>query len=303
MTTASGALPKAQVYGLFDIFNSTNEKMATYYDKFMHIDKGSKRGYEEGMQTTALTYAPIKPEGVQASSEDIKQSFVTRADFFTVAKVFKITKEAYEDNLYKEKIGIAGLADMRMMRDSFIRTKDKYVAGLFDNGQNSAVVYGDGQPMFSAAHPSEVGPAQSNLSAYTVFGEAAVQDAFIKAKRTKSLEGNVLPLSQTMIMLPPEQQYDAERIFRSVLRAGTSNNDVNVFKDKVDIVINPYLQQTTGFTFFTDYKDDALTLFERQQREMRELPMEDDNVYRFMCDERYVATLFDFRKVFGTVGI
>lgn len=303
MTVSSGQLPKAQVYGLFDIFNSTNEKMATYYDKFMHVDKSSKRGYEEAMQTTALTYAPVKPEGVQASSEDIKQSFVTRADFSTYAKVFKITKEAYEDNLYKDKIGIAGLADMRMMRDSFIRTKDKYVAGLFDNGQNSAVVYGDGQPMFSASHPSEVGPVQSNLSPYTTFGEAAVNDAFIKAKRTKSLEGNVMPLSQMKVMLPPEQEYDAERIFRSVLRAGTSNNDVNVFKDKVDIIINPYLQQTTGFCFFTDYKDDALTLFERQQREMRELPMEDDNVYRFMCDERYVATLFDFRKVYGSVGI
>lgn len=303
MTVSSGQLPKAQVYGLYEIFNSTNEEMDTYYDKVYHIDKNSKRGYEEGMQTTALTYAPIKPEGVQASSEDIKQSFVTRADFSTYAKVFKITKEAYDDNLYKEKIGIAGMGDMRMMRDSFIRTKDKYAASLFDNGQNSAVVYGDGQSMFSAAHPSEVGPAQSNLSSYTVFGEAAVQDAFIKAKRTKSLEGNVLPLTQLKVQIPPEQEYDAERIFRSILRAGTSNNDVNVFKDKVDVVINPYLQQTTGFCFFTNYNKESLVLFERQQREARELPMEDDNVYRFMCDERYIATMFDFRIVYGTVGL
>jgi len=302
MTTSSGALSKAQVLGLYKIFNSTNPKLNTYWDKVMNVST-SKRGYEEAMQSTALTYAPVKPEGVQASSEDIKQSFVTRTQHKTFAKVFKVTREAYDDNLYKSEMGIAGLADMKMMRDAFLRTKDRYVANMFNNGESSSVTYGDGQPMFSASHPSEVGAVQSNLSSYTTFSEAATNQAFIRVMRTKSLEGTELPLGITKVMVAPEQRFEAERVFYSQLRPGTGNNDTNVFYEKADIIVNPYLTYSNGFTFFTDYRDDALTLFERQNRDMRELPMEDDDVYRFYCSERYSSTLFDFRKVYGTVGV
>jgi len=50
--------------------------------------------------------------------------------------VFKITKEAFDDNLYKSQIGLQGTADMKLLRDAFDRTKEFEAASVFNNAQS-----------------------------------------------------------------------------------------------------------------------------------------------------------------------
>lgn len=298
MTTTSGNLSKMQTYGLFKVFNSNSAKIEPLHQKMYSINP-SERGYEEAVQSTALTLVPEKPEGVKATSEDIKQSFVTKKYHKTYSRVFKITQEALDDNLYKKDVG---LNDMALLRDAFARTKEFNAANVFNLGQSSGLTYGDGQPMLSASHPSEIGAVRSNLSAYSSLTEAAVEDAYINIERSKSLEGNVMPLKATKLLIAPNRRYEAQRIFNSALRTGTANNDSNVFKDSVEVIVNPYFSFNTGFVFLTDHDDKTLVMFERQAKQMKALPLEEDLVYRFICSERYSFVLFDFLKTYGNVS-
>lgn len=298
MTTVSGNFNKAQTLGLYKVLNSNNAEIPSLHQKMFKIAK-SERGYEESMQTTALTYVPVTPEGTKATSEDIKQSFVTRKYHQNYSRVFKITQQALDDNLYKKDIG---LSDMSLLRDAFLRTKEFNAANVFNLAQSSTLTYGDGQPMISATHPSEIGAARSNLGAIATLTEAAVEASYIAIERSKSLEGNVMPLRATKLLIAPENRYNAERIFKSQNRVGTGNNDMNAFRDSVEVVVNPFFTFTNGYVFLTNHTDDALVMFQRQARTMRELPVEEDLVYRWICNERYSFVLFDFLKAYGNVG-
>ena len=108
----------------------------------------------------------------------------------------------------------------------------------------------DGVSMISTSHPSKVSgvAVRSNRLA----SDPLLTDANLDAAEQMILEmknGRGLPISYEgnfILVVPPALKNDALRITKSDLQAGTANNDINVFKGIMDVVVSVYLGNANG---------------------------------------------------------
>ena len=122
--------------------------------------ENSDRAFEEEVLFTGFGSAPVKNEGASISYDNAQESYTARYVNQTIALAFAITEEAMEDNLYDTfaKLRARGLAR------SMANTKQVKAADIFNNGFTDTAPYqgGDGEPLFSATHPTVGDGNQSN---------------------------------------------------------------------------------------------------------------------------------------------
>ena len=105
------------------------------------------------------------------------------------------------------------------------------------------------------------------------------------------------------LIVPAALEPVAARLFRSELRVGTGNNDINAVKEmeqsfKDGYMVYDYL--TSSFAWFVTTNHKGLVLFNRK-------PFETDMSVEFTTDnllvkgyQRYIPTYYDWRAIYGT---
>jgi phage major head subunit gpT-like protein len=174
---------------------------------------------------------------------------------------FEVTQTMIED----AKMGKVKQKTNQFMT-SFGRTKELFATGILNSGQNSTFAFGgnnksfditgaDGQPLFATAHPSKTN-GYGNQSNY--FGNAFSYDALGLVEEAmhyfRDDDGNLLNLQPDTIVIP-----DKARIKKLVFDAigaegipGTSNNSFNFQFGRWNVIVSPYLANTSGITAGTD---------------------------------------------------
>jgi hypothetical protein len=174
---------------------------------------------------------------------------------------FEITQQMVEDG----KLGKAKQKAGAFML-SHGRTKEKFAAGLLNFGQSAQMTFGnnskafdiscaDGLALFATNHPSKTGgySAQSNY-----FGNAFSYDALSyveeSMQKLKDDDGNLLNIQPDTIIIPSNS-----RIKKLVFDAigaegipGTPNNSFNFQYGRWNVVMSPYIVNTSGITAGTD---------------------------------------------------
>lgn len=174
---------------------------------------------------------------------------------------FEVTLTMNEDN----KLGKAKQKAGGFML-SHGRTREKFATGILNNGQNAAMTFGsinksfdiscaDGLPVFATAHTSKTG-AYGTQSNY--FGNSFSYDAlcFVEEamQKFRDDDGNLLNIQPDTIVIPSNA-----RIKKLVFDAigaegipGTANNSFNFQFGRWNVVMSPYLTNTSGITAGTD---------------------------------------------------
>lgn len=261
----------------------------------------SDKAVEIEVEIKMLGLAQVKAEGASTTYDTMGQRYVTNYVNRYVAIGFIITRQAIKDNLYKSRFPLQAKA----LKDSFGQTKEVLGAAVLNNGFDSNYPIGDGQPVFSTAHPIDNGTVANTFTVQSQLNETSLQDAIVAVQRFKNAAGLRVMTKPQKLVIPPTLQFTANRLLNSQFRVGTANNDINAINNDSMIPqgykVNQFLTSDNAWFMLTD----AANGFKYYEREAMEIDMytdfDNDNV-KVRGIERYSFGVSNFRAGFASQG-
>jgi hypothetical protein len=158
--------------------------------------------------------------------------------------------------------------------------------------------------LLSTAHPIDQATIGNQPSPDVDLNETSLLNALITIRSTwKDNAGLKIHARGRKVIVPANLEPIALRLFRSELRPGTAQNDVNAILGMNDslkegFMVFDYL--TSSYAWFILTNHDGLIFFNRK-------PFEMDMSVEFTTDnllvkgyQRYVPTYYDWRAIWGT---
>jgi phage major head subunit gpT-like protein len=215
---------------------------------------------------------------------------------------FSITEEAVEDNLYDSLSSRYTKALARAMA----YTKQVKAAAVLNNGFNSVVTYGDGQPLFSTAHPLISGGTNSNTpSTAADLNETSLENAVIQIAGWTDERGLLIAAKPRKLVVPPNLMFTATRLLQTELRVATADNDVNALKMMGSIpegyTVNHFLTDTNAWFLTTDVPNGLKHFVRTPLSTSMDGDFDTGNV-RYKSRERYSFGVSDPLGIFGSPG-
>lgn len=300
------AISRAQL--LKELLPGLNALFGLEYAKYdedhkeIYETETSERSFEEETKLSGFSAAPVKPEGNALSYDNAQEAWTARYNHETIAMGFSITEEAMEDNLYDSLSSRYTKALARAMA----YTKQVKAAAILNNGFSSAVTYGDGQPLFSTAHPLISGGTNSNRPTTGVdLNETSLENAVIQIAGWTDERGLLIAAKPKKLIVPPALMFVAERLLVTALRTATADNDINALKSKNSIsggyAVNHFLTDTNAWFLTTDVPNGAKHFVRVPLSTSMDTDFETGN-QRFKSRERYSFGVSDPLGLYGSPG-
>ena len=252
MAISRAQLLKELLPGLNALFGMEYKRYGEEH-KEIYETETSERSFEEETKLSGFSAAPVKNEGAAIAYDNAQEAWTARYNHETIAYGFSITEEAMEDNLYDSLSARYTKALARGMA----YTKQVKAAAILNNGFSPAVVYGDGQALFSTAHPLVSGGTNSNRPATAAdLNETSLEAAVIQIAAWTDERGLLIAAKPRKLIVPPALQFVATRLLETSLRVGTTDNDINALKNNGSIpegyTINHFLTDSNAWFLTTD---------------------------------------------------
>lgn len=261
----------------------------------------SDKAYEIEVEIKLLGLAAIKAEGAPTTYDNMGQRYITNYVHRYVSVGFIITRQAIKDNLYQSKFPMQGKA----LKDSMNQTKEVLGASVLNNGFDSNFPIGDGQPLFSTAHPIDNGTVSNTFTVQADLNETSLQDAIVAVQRFKNAAGLRVMTKQQKLIVPTPLQWTAERLLKSEFRTATANNDVNPLYTTSAVPkgyrVNQFLTDDDAWFLMTDAPN-GFKYYEREALETDVYTDFDTDNLKAKALERYSFGCTDFRAAFGSSG-
>ena len=262
----------------------------------------SKMALERRASMRYLGYAQLKQEGgPTAFDNSAGQRFVYNQEHNEIGLGYAITRKAIDDNLYKAEFGPSNDGLM----ESFVQTEEIYGANILNTATTfNNAIQGDGVALISPSHPIDGNTIGNQPSPDVDLNETSLLNALISIRSTwRDNAGLKVYARGKKVVIPTQLEPIALRLFRSELRPGTANNDVNAILGMNDslkegYIVNDYL--TSNYAWFILTNVEGLIMMNR-------IPFEMDMSVEFTTDnllvkgyQRYSFGYFDWRGIWGT---
>jgi hypothetical protein len=265
-----------------------------------YFERETSNKYQERVaEGTTFGLAPNKTEGAPIQYDSDQEGYVAIFQHVVYGLGYIVTREELEDNQYDE------VSRVRSANLSWsMRTTAEFVhANVFNRGFDVNYPIGDGQPLFSASHPTLSGN-QSNLLTAADFSEAAMEDATKAVWRLQNNRGFPINGGVRRIIINPEDAFNVTRVLNSVLRAGTNNNDINALNAMgivPDVVVSKYLTDTDSWYVQTDVPNGLMSFWRRDVELEKDNDFDTENA-KAKATMRFSAGAADWRSVLGNAG-
>ena len=264
----------------------------------------SERSFEEETKLSGFSAAPVKNEGTSIAYDNAQEAWTARYTHETIALGFSLTEEAIEDNLYDSLSARYTKALARAMA----YTKQVKAANVLNNGFNSTGSYdgGDGEPLFSNAHPLVSGGTNSNVpTTPTDLNETSLENAVIQIAAWTDERGLLIAAKPKKLIVPPALQFTATRLLETELRVATADNDINAIKNNGSIpegyTINHFLTDTNAWFLTTDVPNGMKHFVRTPLNQSMDGDFDTGNV-RYKARERYSFGWSDPLGMYGSQG-
>lgn len=239
-----------------------------------------------------------KDENGPIAYEDPVQMYDVTYVHVVYAKGFKISREMYDDDQYNVMNG-----KPRALGRAARRTEETSAANVFNRAFNTGYQGGDGVPLVSTVHPrADGGSTQSNASATgLIFSEANYKTAKIAMKKQLDDKGMKIDVMPRKILVPIELEDQANIVFKSNLRSGTADNDMNPYANDVEVIPWIYLSSTTAW-FLIDTEQAQLKWYWRDRAEFKQDETFETEQALFKVRERFSNGFSDWRGIWGSQG-
>lgn len=306
MIMTRGSNPKQLVPGLNKLLGASYGEVTNEHTVLFEIEN-SVRAFEEEVLLTSLATAPTKNEGEAVQFDEMQEMWTARYTMETVALAYGLTEEAMEDNLYDTFTKIRTKALGRAMAN----TKQIKAANVFNLGFSSTRPGGDGQPLFSASHPTLSAGNQTNLEASDL-SETAIEAAIIAINLIKDDRGVLIGATPVSLHIPPHLKFVAHRILKSTLSTTlggatpfTNVNDTNALRDmgifQKGVYVNHRFADTDAWFIKTSVPNGTKMFIRKPLATAMEGDFDTGNM-RYKARERYTFGFSDWRQWRGSQG-
>lgn len=293
-------LLKELLPGINALFGKSYNKYDNEHEMIYETDT-STRSFEEETKLSMFGAAPQKNEGDSVFFDTAQESFTQRYDHVTIAMGFSITEEAIEDNLYDSLSARYTKALARGMA----YTKQVRGAAILNNGFTTYRT-GDGETLFSTAHPLVSGGTLANRPTVAAdLNETSLEAAIVEISKWTDERGLLVNQLARKLIIPSELQFVASRILNTQQRVGTADNDINALKYGGYIAggfsVNNYLTDPNAWFLLTDV-DDGFKYFQRVKMQRKMDGDFDTGNVRYKARERYSFGVSDYLAGYGSPG-
>jgi hypothetical protein len=301
MAISRAQLLKELLPGLNALFGL---EYATYGQQHKEIydTETSERSFEEETKLSGFSAAPVKNEGSSIAYDNGQEAFSARYNHETIAQGFSLTEEAIEDNLYDS----LSARYTKALARSMAYTKQVKAANVLNNGFTAGYTGGDGQTLFSTAHPLISGGVNSNRPATpSDLNETSLENAVIQIAGWTDERGLLIAAKPNKLVVPPALQFVATRLLETELRVGTADNDINAIKNNGSIsggyTINNFLTDTNAWFLCTDVPNGMKHFIRTPLQNSMDGDFDTGNV-RYKARERYSFGYSDPLGMYGSPG-
>lgn len=279
------------------IYDQRADEQAMVFKEFT----GTPRAYHEEPVLYGFGKAPQLPDGMPVTYQSGGVLFIQRYLYLVYGLAFALTKVLVEDG---DHIRI-GQTYARHLAQSMIETKETLGANILNRAFSGSYVGGDGVSLVATNHPIAQGTFSNQLSVAAALSQTSLEQMLIQIRNAVDNNGKRIRLTPTQIVSGPSNVFQAEVLLKSVLRAGTADNDINPVKSMGLLAKGQAnlsrITSTTAWWVETDAPEGLKLAMRRKLEKSMEGDFETDSM-RYKSTERYVFGWTDPRGVFGTAG-
>ena len=277
-----------------------DQRKDEYKEVFLETD-GIPRNYHEEPVLYGFGAAPELPDGQAVTYQQGGVLFVQRYIYKVYGLAYALTKVLVEDG---DHIRI-GTTYAKHLAQSLIETKETKCANNLNRAFNSSYQGGDNVSLVNAAHPIQLGTFSNQLATAAALSQTSLEQMLIQIRSAVDNNGKKIRLEPKKLIVAPGNIFQAEVLLKSVLRAGTTNNDINPVKSmgvlEADPAVLSRLTSNTAWFIQTNAPEGMKVLVRRRLEKSMEGDFETDSI-RYKATERYETGWTDPRAVYGTPG-
>ena len=283
-------------------FDGLYNQRADEWKQVFSERQGIPRNYHEEPVLYGFGAAPELPDGMPVTYQSGGVLFNARYVYKVYGLAFALTKVLVEDG---DHISI-GQTYAKHLAQSLIETKETLCANILNRAFNSAYTGGDGVSLVNSAHPIASGTFSNVLTTAANLSQTSLEQMLIQIRNAIDNNGKRIRLTPTKLVLSPSNVFQGEVLLKSVLRAGTGNNDINPINSMGMIdggqANLSRLTSTTAWWVQTDAKVGLQMMMRRKLEKSMEGDFETDSM-RYKATERYIPGWTDPRTIYGTAGL
>jgi hypothetical protein len=135
--------------------------------------------------------------------------------------------------------------------------------------------------------------------------ETSIENLVIQVRKAKNDRGLAISLMPKCLVVSPDNAFAAERILNSVLRSGSSYNDINAIRSMgvfpEGVVVNHYLTDTDAW-FIKTNAPRGLRFLDRRPTTFAQDEDFDTSNLKYKATTRFSVGWTDWRGLFGSAG-
>lgn len=227
-------------------------------------EASSTRQYEEDYRWAGFGTVPEKAEGTPIVYDEPVPDTTVRFSWTPYGKGIRMTHEAKQDELYGQFAKMAGA-----MGRAFKNQVQVTAATILDNAFTYTAGDGngyDGKALCATDHPNlRTGNQRNRPSTFVDLSVTALQDALIDFERFTDHSGVPIVIAPKKLLVSPEDVPLAREILGSQFKPFTSDNEINVLANALQLVVSHYKTDTDSWFVLADKAETDLWLFWREK--------------------------------------
>jgi hypothetical protein len=287
---------------LNEVFNGVYDQRKDEWRDVFSSTTGIARSYHEEPVMFGMGAAPEMPDGMPVTYQQGGVLYSKRYQYAVYGLGYALTKVLVEDG---DHVSL-GSTFAEHLAQSLIETKETKCANELNRAFNGSFVGGDGVALCVSNHPAAIGASQSNLLAVSAaLSQTSLEQMLIQIRSATDDTGKKIRVTPQKLVVAPSNLFQAEVLLKSVLRAGTNNNDINPVKSvgmlDGDPAVISRLTSPTAWFIKTDVPKGLQIKMRRKLEKSMEGDFETDSM-RYKATERYSTGWTRWRAIYGTPG-
>lgn len=188
---------------------------------------------------------------------------------------------------------------------TWLASRDRNAMSVYANGFTTQTTI-DGVALFSNSHVNQNGDTVDNLETGVLSNDNL--NVAINSLRTQlSQSGTVVGYEPKFLLTPSLIHQTGMQVAKSVLRAGTGNNDLNYWSEMypgMKVVFSPFLDQTSTTAWFIGTTMHGVMRFEREAMftVLVDWETQNNDAYIYKMRAREEADSIEYSGLVGSTG-
>lgn len=284
--------------GLVRIYGDSYKEYPEQYSQFFNVESSTK-AFEDSLSMSGLSLVPVKLEGKGIDYDSPIQGPTNRLTHVTYGKGFIVTREMFEDDLYK-KIRNLPKALARSVRVTIETT----AANVPNRAFSGSYLGADGKSLCATDHPLLGGGTFSNtLSTAADLDMTSLEQALIDVSALVDDRGLPIQARATKLIIPMQLEWQSKRLLKSVDDPETANRSINPAVGSLSegYAVNHYLTDPDAWFLKTDVPNGLVFYWRRRPAFAEDNDFDSENG-KWKTTYRMSVGWDDPRGIYGSPG-